>query len=199
MTLNDQHPAPDLLWFRRHLLDQILPHWLDSAASDSGFFHPQLNREWRPIGKDVATLVSQCRLIFNFSIGYQLTGEERYLRAVERGIEFLSKSFHDREQGGWFFSCDSEGKELEDAKSGYGHAFVIFALASAARATGSAGYRQDAAAAWEIVRDRMTDRFGGVAMEMSRETTISSPPDSVETAPNPGRDRPGRHGKSPDV
>ncbi|HUU70690.1 MAG TPA: hypothetical protein VM186_14265, partial [Planctomycetota bacterium] len=39
---NDNLSSFPFDWFRNHLVNGILPHWLDAAATDNGFFWPQL-------------------------------------------------------------------------------------------------------------------------------------------------------------
>ena len=79
----------DLKWFQQHLLEDILPHWLQHAVTETGCFLPHFDRQWNPLGQDYATLVSQSRLLYNFCIGYELTQDDEYLQVVEKGIRFL--------------------------------------------------------------------------------------------------------------
>jgi len=167
--LSSSHRGFDFKWFRDHLLKDILPNWVKNAVTKEGLFLPHLDRKWNPTGKDYGTLVSQSRLLYNFAKGYELTGEEKYLRAVESGARFLIQNFKDREYGGWFWSCNREGKVLDAHKSSYGHAFVIFGLSHAFRVTGDENLEDQAIEAWMIMNTRFRDEYGGFSWRMNRK------------------------------
>lgn len=153
-------PVTDLGWFRQHLLDEILPHWYESATV-GGLFLPHFDRQWRPINKNFGTLVSQSRLIYNFSQGYALTGNQDYREVVEEGAQFLLENFHDRTHGGWYWCCTPHGEVLDSRKDSYGHAFVIFGLAHASHCTGNTAFRDAALETWEVFQTRFRDEHGG--------------------------------------
>ncbi len=159
----------DLSWFERHLLDDILPHWLEAAVDESGLFHPRLDREWRRAPGAQPTLVSQSRLLYNFSVGYALTADGAYRDAVAAGAEALRRCFRDARYGGWFWSCGMDGSPVSRTKNAYGHAFVIFGLSHASRCLGSSECRDDALETWETLRARLSDSHGGFLPETSED------------------------------
>ena len=77
-----------------------------------------------PLGQDYATLVSQSRLLYNFCIGYELTQDDEYLHAVEKGIRFLLGNFRDNEYGGRFSTCRRDGQVLDFLRDTYGPKLV---------------------------------------------------------------------------
>ncbi len=168
----------DFGWFRSHLLDELLPLWIEKAPTDSGLFLPHFDRRWRSRGDTYGTLVSQSRLLYNFSVGWELTGEERYRQAVEGGAHFLIEKFRDREEGGWFWAVDGEGRVTDDMKDSYGHAFMIFGLAGAARCLEDAAPAEAAREVWEVIQDRFADGRGGIYRHMNRDFTPRDEPRS---------------------
>ena len=86
----------DFGWFRSHLLDDILPNWLRSSATAEGVFLPRLDRQWRPQAEQVATLVSQCRLLYNFA----------------------RREFVDHEHGGWYSGPWTPAKGISNHTKG---------------------------------------------------------------------------------
>lgn len=158
----------DLQWFRKHLLDEILPLWLKHAVCDSGFFMPNFDREWRPRKTKQATLVSQSRLLYNFAMGYRLTNESTYLAAVERGAHYLLQHFCDSEHGGWFYAVDADGRVIDEKKDSYGHAFLLFGLAHAYAVTKNEKFLHAAAQTWELMQQRLRDEFGGYFLSVAR-------------------------------
>jgi len=189
----------DLNWFRAHLVQDILPHWLEGAATPAGLFFPRLDRQWRRQPDQVATLVSQSRLLYNFANGYEATGDEPYLQAVRNGARYLIDHFRDPEHGGWFFSVappsvldahpeaaivpevdraralPGSAAVLDDRKDSYGHAFVVFGLAHAAQCTGDDAYRQAAADTWATIQAKLTDEHGGLKLRTSGIFSPASP------------------------
>lgn len=158
-----------LLWFKEHLTHDILPHWLRSAVTDTGLFVPNLDRTWSRVGDEIGTLVSQSRLLYTFSKGYELTGEEKYLEAVERGARFLLDHFRDPLYGGWLWSCNSQGQITDTQKNSYGHAFAIFGLSHAYQITGDDALKEAALDIWRILKSKFRDDYGGFAFTMARD------------------------------
>ena len=159
----------DFGWFREHLLTSVLPHWLRCAVTEEGLFSSGFDRAWRPTGPQLGTLVTQGRLLYNFSKGYELTGRGEYRQAVEAGGRFLLEHFRDRRHGGWFWSCDRSGQALETVKNAYGHAFALFGLSHAAAATGRPDFAEAARETWGILRGRFFDSCGGLWQKMTRD------------------------------
>jgi mannose/cellobiose epimerase-like protein (N-acyl-D-glucosamine 2-epimerase family) len=173
-------PTIDLSWFRGHLLDDILPRWLRLAQSDSGLFLPHFDRQWRRNPDSFGSLVSQSRLLFNFAMGYRLTGEQAYADAVERGVGFLLRHFRDPVHGGWYWSCAADGTVLDEAKDSYGHAFVVFGLAYAATCLGDDACREAAIDCWETLNGPLRDAHGGLIPRTSRDFTTRLDPHSTQ-------------------
>jgi mannobiose 2-epimerase len=166
----EQHIDPQ--WFRQALLDEV-SRWRTAAFTPTGFFQPSLDRQWRPEGRQVATLVSQSRLIFVMATGYELTGDRAYLEAARKGGEFLLAHFRDRKYGGWFYSVSPEGTVLDSSKDSYGHAFVIFGLSHAAQVTGDDRFRREALATWAEMKGRLRDRAGFIKPKTTRDFSES--------------------------
>lgn len=120
---HDARQHIDAAWFRKALTEET-EHWLKAADTPNGFFLARLDREWRPVGEQVAAY-SQPRQIFVRAIGYDLTRNPAYLESLRKGTDFLLKSFRDSQYGGMFYSVSPEGKVIDDRKDGYGTAFDV--------------------------------------------------------------------------
>ncbi len=155
-------------WFNKLLVNDLGPHWVDAAVTESGLFHPHLNRKWERTGEHSGTLVSQSRLLFVFSEAYRQTGENRYLDAVRKGGEFLLNHFKDREYGGYFAACAPDGSVLDDRKRSYGHAFVLFGMSYAWEVTGDGRFLDCARDAFNTIHSDFLDGRGGICQIMSR-------------------------------
>ncbi len=153
-------------WFEDLFIKELAPHWYEATFSESGLFHPQLDRQWRPYGEAFATLRSQTRLLYLFAAAYRYTGIERYRQAVEKGAAFLFEYFADRNRGGWFRCCGPDGVVLDNAKDAYGHAFAVFGLAHAGMATGDSACLTAATETAQLLEERFVDRYGGLCWVM---------------------------------
>jgi len=107
--------------------------------------------------------------LYNFSIGYELTGNEEYRQAVEAGARFLIEAYRDREFGGWFRSCTRDGNVANSDKDSYGHAFAMFGLSHAFRCTGNRDYYEAAWETWEVLSTHFKDQHGGLIPTMTRD------------------------------
>ena len=159
----------DRAWFRRSLVEDNLAHWLAAAPAPNGFFRTTLDRQWRPAATQTATLVSQSRMLYVLSVGYEVTGRDEYLQAVRKGAEFLLAHFSDRGHGGFFWSVAPEGRVLEKHKSSYGHAFAIFGLAHAYRVTGERRFAEAALRCWDDVKAHLRYPSGGIKPQTTRD------------------------------
>lgn len=161
-------PRIDCDWFRKAILEEV-GHWRAAVVTPSGFLQPSLDREWRPTGRQTATLVSQSRLLYVLATGYELTQEPAYLEAVAKGADFLLEHFRDPERGGFFYSVSPDGEALDTGKDSYGHAFAIFGLAHAARVTGSERFRDAALQTWSEMKARLRYESGFLKPRASRD------------------------------
>lgn len=174
MEMTSNSTELDLNWFKSHLLDEILPKWLTSITAQ-GLFLPHFDRKWQPLHRNFGTLVSQCRLLYNFSQGYALTGNKLYLDAVEGGALFLLDHFRDKKYGGWYWSCGLDGEVKESRKDGYGHAFTLFGLSHAYACTRNPALQEAMLSTWDVLNTRFRDEHGGFYWRMTESFEPAEP------------------------
>ena len=169
----DQRPGEssriDAQWHRRSLIEGHLSKWLVAAPTDSGLFKTAFNRQWKETPTTAGDLTEQCRLIYAMVLGYELTGDQRYLVAGTRGADFLLAHFHDPVYGGYFGRIAADGKVLLDSKRTYGHAFALLAMAHMFRVTKQDKYRVAAMTAWREISLNLRDARGGFRPEAPRD------------------------------
>jgi mannose/cellobiose epimerase-like protein (N-acyl-D-glucosamine 2-epimerase family) len=158
----------DTAWFRSILANET-QHWLHAAATPSGFFRVNLDRAWRPVGKQIATLTSQNRQIYVLSIGWDLTGNTAYRDAVTKGTDFLLDHFQDTKYGGMFYSVSPGGDVIDDCKDTYGSAFALFGLSHAGRVTGETRYTDAALELWSDMKKNLRDSTGFYTARTTRD------------------------------
>jgi len=170
----------DAAWFRGTLAEEA-ENWLKAAATPTGFFRVTLDRQWRPAGRQTATLVSQSRQIFVMATGYDLTRKPAFLEAMRKGADFLVANFRDGQYGGLFYSVSPEGAVIEDRKDSYGTSFAIFGLSHAARVASDQRYLGAALQIWSDMKKNLRDETGffkpGTPRDHSRtqETNSQNP------------------------
>ena len=162
----------------RLLVRESLEHWLAAAATESGFFRVNLDRQWRPVSPQTSSLVSQSRLIYVMACGHEVTGRSEYQGAARRGADFLLSAFPDPQHGMLFFQVDEQGGVVDDQKSAYGHAFAIFGLAHAFGCMGDKRYLDAATDLWRQMRRRMACAKGGFHATFSRDFAQVTAPNS---------------------
>lgn len=142
-------------------LDRTLALWRHHANTSNGLFDPYLDRQWRHHREGPRTLVSQCRLIYNFARAFERTGNQAYAELARRGIDALVHYFA-AGAGGWVWACRDDGAVEDDTFDAYGHAFVILAQATAAAIFQDDRDRDLALQTWAFMQERFGDVHGGL-------------------------------------
>lgn len=143
-----RQPA-DVDWLAGNLIGGTVGPRLRHGLLPDGFYQPNLGADWRPLPSQAATLISQSRAIYVMAMGYEVSGDERYLAAMRRAADYLMRCFPDRRgPGRWVRSVGPDGGVLSDAFHAYGHAHVVFALAHAFKVAGESTYLDAAMHTW---------------------------------------------------
>lgn len=123
----------DERWLRQHafrLLDFYYPDCIDTRYG--GYVAHLSDHDGTVYDATTKHLVSTCRLAFDFAVGVLLDGPDWCRTAAHHGVTFLLEEWR-RPDGGypWVLS----GRDVvEPERSCYGHAFVLLAFATAAKA-----------------------------------------------------------------
>lgn len=161
---------------RRWTLEEALPYWLERGLDRPGLgFVEHLTLE----GKDARALFKrtrvQARQIYVFSHAH-LLGFTPGLDAARRGVEFLVREGRTAE-GVWARRLGREGGVVDPTPDFYDQAFVLFALAWWARASGETSALALADETLEAL-DRVLGRADGRGWHAER-------PDGPEAVQNP--------------
>jgi len=156
-------------WFKQSLLEENIEPWYRASFRPSGFFCTELDETWTPKPNPTATLVSQTRQIYTMAIGYSISEDPKLLDAMKKGIRFLLDKFRDSKYGGFYYQVNEQGEVIDRGKDGYGHAFVIYVLATAAKVSGDETYATEALRCWEVLRARMMESDGGLMWKASED------------------------------
>jgi cellobiose epimerase len=139
----DQRLFIDTAWYHENIITAA-DLWNGGLDGDSGmgayredfngFFHVELDRQWRQLPLRTSTSVAQSRAIYMNVEAYRAAGAEagtRFLEALNRGVDFLLAEFWDEENGGFFWQVSRRGTIGDSMKQGYGNVHPIFALGQA--------------------------------------------------------------------
>jgi len=140
-------------------------------------FYPFLDRQWRRKTPGSLTSVSQCRLIYNFSRGYELWRNEADAEAARAGVEALQRCFA-VSPGRYRWSVTPDGAERDPTPDAYGHAFCVLALATAGRVLGEPSWVQAAWDTWGYVQSALRDAQGGLLWRLTGLDAFANSPRS---------------------
>jgi mannobiose 2-epimerase len=183
----------------------MLPYWLHATRDDlaGGFLlHDDLLRgpvrrvghalrSWRrPRPSDDKHVVSQARLVWVFAHAHVHGFDEGtvYLDAATQGRQFLLEHFLDHARGGYRWMTDRFGGAVNDTKTLYAQAFVIYAFVELACASGSREPLDDALALFRTVEQELhDDRYGGWREHAHADWSPLTEDDARPGMPSPGR------------
>lgn len=134
----------DPRFYRRHLLEDIVPFWQRHAVdNESGGLLTCLGDDGTPIATD-KYLWSQCRAIWTFAALYNhIEKSEAHLAIAEGIARFVLK--HGRDDRGWYFyRVSAKGSPLDGPISVYSDFFAAYGFAELYRATGNQVYMDEA-------------------------------------------------------
>jgi len=152
----------DIVWARPFLTD-LLSKWRSSISTHEGLFRPQFSRTWDAVdSSQPVILVSQCRLIYTMSVGYQLTGEQQYFDVASQGLESFEKYFRIGNDAHYCWSVLQDGSHDVPDVNAYGYAFIILAQATAAAALSRPELARQALETWQYMHRTLTDEYGGL-------------------------------------
>jgi mannobiose 2-epimerase len=120
----------------------VLNMWFPRAVDrEHGGFHSHFTREWKWAESDGKFSVFQGRMTWVASQVVLREPEKRdqFVPIVHQGVEFLANVMWDKQDGGFYWGLDDEGKitpEFGDGKNLYGIGFCIYGAAAAYEATG---------------------------------------------------------------
>jgi mannobiose 2-epimerase len=122
----------------------VLGVWFPRSVDHAkGGFHSHFTREWQWAPSDGKFSVFQGRMTWVASqvVLREPTMKDEFVPIVHQGIDFLENVMWDKEDGGFFWGLDDDGKitpQFTDHKHLYGIGFCIYGAAAAYQAAGDA-------------------------------------------------------------
>ncbi len=154
-----------------HLHNELVPFWLNHGHDEThGGFLTYLDKDGKPTGETVKTLVCQARMVFTYSSMYRAGyGGQQALDLARQGVDFLLEHFWDEEHWGWFWTTEQDGTPISRSKITYGHSFVVYALSEYSMASGDERGMEWAVRTYEVLQTLVADNCHGGYYEFLEE------------------------------
>jgi cellobiose epimerase len=159
-----------------HELDSdILPFWMKHAPDTvQGGFYGRVNRAGVPDADADKGALLTARILWTFSAAYRHNGDPACRDMARRAYKDLNARFGDKENGGYYWTTDADGKPIDARKIVYGQAFAIYAMSEYYRATGDKAALDNAVRLYRLVEERCRDKVnGGYFEEFSKDWKVS--------------------------
>jgi mannobiose 2-epimerase len=173
----------------RRLETELTGHWYPALVDRTrGGFHENAARDWSLRPDTGASVVYQARLTWTAAAYAQFNPSRRdeFLGYARHGLDFLSRSMHDDEQGGFYWRIGPDGRppaEVRAPKHLYGMSFVIYAASRLCEAGGDDQARRVAVETFQWLEDHAHDNtHGGYFESFARDGTVLQPEPSSPDA-----------------
>lgn len=167
--------ARDSEFFRRHMLDGIIPFWQRHSVDDEfGGFTTHLRRdgEWYAWTKITAM---QARMAYAFARAYVLSADPQHLKLARHAAGFMQAYLWDERRGGWLRSVQRDGVTLDSRKLTFHQAYATIGLSEYGRVAGDDAALTAARTSYDLVRRSLYDgERGGYMLACSRDWTVTS-------------------------
>ncbi len=163
---------------QHHLNNELLPFWLSHGEDkEYGGYLTYLDRNGNPTGETVKTLLCQARMIYTYSSAHRAGyGEGKCLEIAKQGVDFVLRTFWDKELRGWYWTAERDGTPLNVSKLTYGHSFMIYALSEFGMASGDPRGFEWALKTFETLQIEAADNCnGGYAEFLERDWSKKKP------------------------
>lgn len=118
-------------------MGSILQFWAAHAPdTENGGFYGRIERDLTVVKDAPKGLVLNARILWTFAKAYRKFRDPRHQAMAERAFAYLQQFFRDGEYGGYYWMVDCQGRPAVTKKQTYGQAFVLYAVAEYALATG---------------------------------------------------------------
>ena len=113
--------------FAQEELDNILKFWINQCIDDqNGGFIGRISGNGEPDFKSDKGLILNARLLWTFSVAYQILRRDELIKVAERAYYYIQKYFYDKENGGYYWKLKSNGEPAETKKQIYALAFTLY-------------------------------------------------------------------------
>lgn len=162
---------------QNHLLNELTPYWLTHGVDEEyGGFLTYHDRNGKPTGETLKTLVCQSRMIYSFSAAHRHNlGEGAFHNRTKQGVEFFLDYFWDNDNTGWHWITEQDGRPTNKSKITYGHSFAIYGLSEYTMATGDPRGLEMAVETYKTLTNLAAEEHGGFLEFMEEDWRPKKP------------------------
>src|SRR5690349_4652317 len=152
-------------------LSNILGYWMRHAVDHKyGGFVGKIDQDNLVDASAPKGSVLNSRILWSFSAGFQLTGDQRYLAMAESSFSYIKKYFIDHEFGGVYWTVNYKGEPLDTKKQIYALSFAVYGLSEYFLVSKNEEAKSLAIGIYEsIVRHSYDSTFGGYIEALTRD------------------------------
>ncbi|MCK9169870.1 MAG: AGE family epimerase/isomerase [Treponema sp.] len=128
----------DILFYqsiKKELTENILPYWEKYARdTESGGFFGNIDNNNNQNKNEIRSIVMTSCFLWAYSAAARLFNKPEYLDMAEYASSSMMHQFFDKDNGGFFWSVNTDGTPCVSKKQIYGEAFAAYALSEYAAA-----------------------------------------------------------------
>lgn len=159
----------------RELNENIIPFWLKAVDHHYGGFIGRMSNSGEIMEFAPKGLILTSRILWTFSRLYRKDPRPQFLAAAQRAFEYVNLNFRDTHYGGYYWMVSYIGEPVDVKKKVYGQAFVIYALAEFALATGDGIALKMAKTLFKIIERKCRDqKHLGYYESFNRDWTVAA-------------------------
>jgi mannobiose 2-epimerase len=161
-----------------HFLSSTLPFWIRYSQDPvHGGYYGLVHSNGTADPTEDKGLILNGRLLWGLSAACRVLRTPETRAMADRAQQYILAHFYDATYQGYYYTLDAKGRPVDDAKHGFGMAFVLYGLAEHHLATGNATSLQKAIELHRNFEDRLADHeFGGYLDAASRNWTLPAVP-----------------------
>lgn len=152
-------------------LYNILEYWSTEAIDeDTNLFFGEIDHYGTKNPDANRGIIMYSRIMWTFSSAARFYKDSEYLQTANKAKSYIETYFFDKENGGYFWELDSEGKIVLNKKQVYAQAFVIYAYSEYYLATGDKKALETAMNLFNIMESKCYDSIHGGYFEAYSNT-----------------------------
>lgn len=114
----------------------IMRYWIDKMTdTENGGYYAERDEHDNLVPDALKGCILNGRILWTFSSAALNFGNDEYKQAAKRAFDYIVAYFHDKKNGGFFWSLDKYGKPVDTKKQAYAQGFVIYGLSEYYRLT----------------------------------------------------------------
>ena len=154
----------------KNLKEGILPFWINyTVDGEKGGFYGRVLDDHTPDKNASKAIVLNTRILWAFSMAYEVFGDEIYAKLAHRAFEYIRDHFWDKEFGGAYWMLNSDGIVTDVVKRTYGQAFIVYSMAEYYNAFKNEEALEMAMKTFRLMQERAAFENGGYLDSVSRD------------------------------